>query len=211
MSKTTSALVALGVVAGLGVASLPLSTYADGTPKQTDVGVTLKIDDTLTIEADKDNADNKVDLTDGSTTGAVAVKVVTNNQTGYKLNLKGSAGTNPTSLTSGNGDQIKAATAAFTAPAALAATASDSYWGYSVANTNANLSTESAANIAKYTGTVYAGVSESGDEIVNVTKPTGTAGDTTTVTFAAALKDGQPAGTYNGQVTFTATNNVIGG
>ena len=80
-----------------------------------------------------------------------------------------------------------------------------SEWGYSVANTNANLQT----GLTQFTGSVYAGVSAAGQEIVNINKPTGDAGDKTTVTFAASIADGQPAGTYDGQVTFTATNNVI--
>ncbi len=202
MSKTTNALLALGVVAGLGAAALPLSSYAVD-PVTKDVGVTLKIEDTLEIEADKDNADNKVDLTGDGHSGAVNVTVKTNNQTGYNLNLKGSAGTNATSLTSENGDQIAAAAGTFDTPAALSTTTSE--WGYSVANTNANLQT----GLTQFTGSVYAGVSAAGQEIVNINKPTGDAGDKTTVTFAASIADGQPAGTYDGQVTFTATNNVI--
>ena len=202
MSKTTNALLALGVVAGLGAAALPLSSYAVD-PVTKDVGVTLKIEDTLEIEADKDNADNKVDLTGDGHSGAVNVTVKTNNQTGYNLNLKGSAGTNATSLTSENGDQIAAAAGTFDTPAALSTTTSE--WGYSVANTNANLHT----GLTQFTGSVYAGVSAAGQEIVNINKPTGDAGDKTTVTFAASIADGQPAGTYDGQVTFTATNNVI--
>lgn len=202
MSKTTNALLALGVVAGLGAAALPLSSYAVD-PVTKDVGVTLKIEDTLEIEADKDNADNKVDLTGDGHSGAVNVTVKTNNQTGYNLNLKGSAGTNATSLTSENGDQIAAAAGTFDTPAALSMTTSE--WGYSVANTNANLQT----GLTQFTGSVYAGVSAAGQEIVNINKPTGDAGDKTTVTFAASIADGQPAGTYDGQVTFTATNNVI--
>lgn len=202
MSKTTNALIALGVVAGLGAAALPLSSYAVD-PVTKDVGVTLKIEDTLEIEADKDNADNKVDLTGDGHSGAVNVTVKTNNQTGYNLNLKGSAGTNATSLTSENGDQIAAAAGTFDTPAALSTTTSE--WGYSVANTNANLQT----GLTQFTGSVYAGVSAAGQEIVNINKPTGDAGDKTTVTFAASIADGQPAGTYDGQVTFTATNNVI--
>lgn len=202
MSNLSKTIAILGVVAGLGVAALPLSSYA-ADPVSKDVGVTLKIDDKLTIEADKDTTDNKVDLTGEGHTGAVNVTVVTNNQTGYNLNLKGSATTNPTSLTSQNGDQIEATTGTFAAPAALSTSKSE--WGYSVANTNANNTTE----LTQFADGVYAGVSAAGQEIVNVSKPTGENGDKTTVTFAASIADGQPAGTYDGQVTFTATNNVI--
>lgn len=229
MTNLTKAIAVLGVVAGLGVAALPLSSYAvtvidgeapesgavegatydgvkDGTVK-TDVGVKLVVEDALTISADKDTTDNMVDITNGA--AAVKVTVVTNNQTGYNLNLKGTTtnGT-ATALINENKVEIAAMSAPFTAPVALSTTASE--WGYSVANTNANLSDDAKAAIAKFTEGVYAGVDgTSGAQIVDVTKPTGEDGDTTTVTFAAKVADDQPAGTYKGQVTFTATNNVI--
>ena len=194
MSKTTNALIALGVVAGLGAAALPLSSYAaDDTPKA--VGVTLTIDDELTIEAD-----NKVDLSADEHTGAVKVTVVSNNTKGYNLALKGSAATNPTSLTSGE-DQIVATKGTFAAPAAFGTDASE--WGYSVANSNVNNTTD----LTKFTGTVYAGVPATDQIIVNANKPTVSAGDITTITFAANLVDCQAAGTYEGEVTFTASNN----
>lgn len=223
MSKMSKTIAILGVVAGLGVAALPLSTYAapiiDGTAPDTtkdgivsgDTAVKLTISDELSMELSKDTTEgNEVDLADGSAPVPMTVKVITNGSKGYNLNLKGSATTNPTSLTNDDGDQILSAAAKFAAPAPLS-NATNSEWGYNVANTNANLSTESAAAIAKFkTGETlnYAGViAGDGDEIVNATKPTGSAGDTTTVTFAAVIKDGQAAGTYNGKVTFTASNN----
>ena len=223
MSKMSKTIAILGVVAGLGVAALPLSTYADtivdGTAPDTakdgvvsgDTTVKLTIKDELSMELSKDTTEgNEVDLADGSAPVPMTVKVITNGSKGYNLNLKGSATDNPTSLTNDDGDQILSAAAKFAAPASLS-NATNSEWGYNVANENANLSTESAAAIAKFkdgTDLLYAGViSGAGDEIVNVTKPTGSAGDTTTVTFAAAIKDGQASGEYTGKVTFTASNN----
>lgn len=225
MTNLTKAIAVLGVVAGLGVAALPLSSYAadntvtwgegtegtnygtDGAQKwvKTDVGVMLKIDDQLTISADKDTTEaNLVDLSGEGHTGAVNITVVTNNQSGYNLNLKGmTAEGTANALVSENKDEIDAAAGTFTAPSALSTSKSE--WGYSVANTNENLKT----TLTQFTDGVYAGVSAGGQEIVNVDKPTGTDGDKTTITFAASVADGQPAGTYKGQVTFTATNNVI--
>lgn len=189
MSKTTSALIALGVVAGLGAAALPLSSYAIE-PQTSEVGVTLKIEDELTIEANKSKTD-KVDLSGTGNTGDVTLTVVTNNQKGYNLAIKGSATTNPTSLTSENGDQIVAGSGTFDTPAVLSTTTSE--WGYRLAN---------------FTAGEYAGV-KSTDQIIKTTAaPTGTDGDETVVTFGASIKDGQPAGTYDGEVTFTATNNA---
>ena len=85
------------------------------------------------------------------------------------------------------------------APAAFGTDASE--WGYSVANSNAN----NTIDLTKFTGTVYAGVPATDQIIVNANKPTVSAGDTTTITFAANLVDGQAAGTYEGEVT--ASNN----
>ena len=55
---------------------------------------------------------------------------------------------------------------------------------------------------------MYAGDTDCTVVIKTTETPTGSAGDETTVTFGASIKDGQPAGTYNGEVTFTATNNA---
>lgn len=189
MSKTTNALIALGVVAGLGAAALPLSTYA-ADPVTSEVGVTLKIEDELTIEADKSKTD-KVDLSADGNTGDVTLTVVTNNQKGYNLGIMGSAESNPTSLTSENGDQITAVAGTLASPAALSTTTSE--WGYRLADTTAGM---------------YAGVTGDNAVIKTTNAPTGKDGDETVVTFGASIKDGQPAGTYNGEVTFTATNNA---
>lgn len=189
MSKTTNALIALGVVAGLGAAALPLSSYAVD-PATSEVGVTLTIEDELTIEADKNTTD-KVDLSGTGHTGDVTLTVVSNNQKGYNLGIMGSAETNQTSLTSENGDEIVAGSGTFAAPAALSTTTSE--WGY---------------RLASFTEGLYAGVTTNNDVIKTTAAPTGEAGDETVVTFGASIKDGQPAGTYDGEVTFTATNNA---
>lgn len=205
MSKTTSALIALGVVAGLGAAALPLSSYAID-PKEAQVGVTLTIEGTLEISANKSTTE-KVDLSADGHTGTVDVTVISNNSKGYNLGLAGTAGTgersNLTSTTNANDVFTPVAGATFAAPKALSTTVSE--WGYSVANTNEN----NKIDLSAFTGSVYAPVADGGETIVNVDKATANAGDKTTVTFAASVADGQPAGEYNGEVTFTATNNPI--
>lgn len=221
MSRMSKTIAILGVVAGLGVAALPLSTYAetivDGTAPDTakdgvvsgNTTVKLTINDELSMELSKDTTEgNEVDLGDGTSTPEMTVKVITNNTTGYKLNLKGSTTVDSpviaTDLATANKDRIQAGTGTFTAPKALTAE-TFSAWGYKVANSNAN----NTVTYTQFTDGLYAGVDAGGQEIVNVSKPTGNAGDTTTVTFAADVKDGQAAGVYTGQVTFTATNNTV--
>jgi len=225
MTNLTKAIAVLGVVAGLGVAALPLSSYAEtvtwvesgetgydankmGTDSdgnkyvKTDVGVTLKIEDALSIEADKDNTDgNKVTLDETNKTGAVNIIIKTNNKAGYNLHLAGTTDGDATSLVGANtGEKIVAGGGTFAAPAVFDVT-SNSQWGYRVAHNDTLLTQFDAEN--KY-------VAVSADqEIIKTTNPTGSAGDKTTVTFGYELKDGQAADTYNGKVTFTATNNVV--
>lgn len=195
MSKTTGVLVALGIVGGLGVAALPLSSYADGTPKSTPVGVTMTIEDELSISADKSTTD-KVDLSADGHTGTATITVVTNNTKGYNLGIKGSAGTNPTHLTSTTNanDKIAASTGTVAAPAALSTSTSE--WGYRLATWDADK---------------FAGVGGDNAVIKTTGAATTSTGDKTVVTFGASIADGQPAGTYEGQVTFTATNNAVSG
>ncbi len=195
MSKSTSVLVALGVVGGLGVAALPLSTYADGTPKSNDVGITLTLDDELQISADKSTTD-KVDLSGDSHTGDATITVTTNNTKGYNLGIKGSAATNATALTSTTNanDTIAAAAGTVAAPAAFDTAKSE--WGYRLATWEADK---------------FAGVTGNNDVIKTTSVPTTSTGDATVVTFGVSIADGQAAGTYEGQVTFTATNNAVSG
>ncbi len=211
MSKLTQSIAILGVVAGLGVAALPLSTYAaqptptnpakvvdgDANDKNTDTGkvatdtsINLLIEDVLSIDTSADVVLlNKANSFTGT---ALTVNVATNNSKGYTLNIAGTATTNPTDLTSTTvpADKIGAAAVAFAdaAPLALAADGS-SVWGYSVDGTN------------------FAGVkADAGETIKTTSAATVDAGEDTSVTFAAKLKDGQASGTYEGKVTFTAAN-----
>ncbi len=205
MSKMSKTIAILGVVAGLGVAALPLSSYAatsstDGTPVSDTATVKLTIDKKLSIALDKKEAD----LTDGTTTDDIAVTVITNNTKGYSLKIAGTAGTNPTSLTGNNAntDQIVAFSKGADAPAALAVEGNASVWGYTVAGDD---------KVDGFTATtLFAGVkgAADADTIASSDAETAAAGNVTTVTFAAALVNNQPAGTYTGEVTFTASDNA---
>ncbi len=230
MSKMSKTIAILGVVAGLGVAALPLSTYAtpvewsstpdtntpaawgtDGTNRWVKDSTTVKltIDDTLSIEAVAagDNAD-LADLGNGNAKPTVDVTVITNNSKGYNLGIQGTATTGTANaLTSKTvtTDFIPAMTAPFDTPAALSDTASE--WGYSVSTASTNATEASTTALAKFTGNVFAGVKTTNDIVLTTDAATVKEGEKTTFTFAAALKNGQAAGEYEGQVTFTATNN----
>lgn len=206
MSKMSQTIAILGVVAGLGVAALPLSTYAatestDGTPVSDNATVKLTLAKKLSLTLDT----NEADLGDGSKTPAIAATVITNNSKGYNLTIAGSTttGSVKTVLTSGVvADDIVAASGSATTPAALTATTS-SVWGYTATGDDIVDGFKNATGDAK-----YAGVTETGEPIASNTSATEATGNITTVTFGAALIDNQAAGTYEGQVTFTASDNA---
>lgn len=105
MSKITKTIAALGVVAGLGVAALPLASYAATTQ---DIVVKATIGESLTVTAPTSAT---VELT--PTNGAAAVEksssvtVNTNHLSGFTLNIKDSDA--ETGLT-GTGGTIAAGT-----------------------------------------------------------------------------------------------------
>lgn len=208
MSRMSKTIAILGVVAGLGVAALPLSTYA-ADPVSKDTTVKLTIDSTLTLALSKDTTEgNEVDLTsENSFADSMTATVTTNNATGYSLNLKGSGKKDAIALVNSDNDKIEALVAPFAAPVALDAS-SNSVWGYSVSHdADANMKADITTAIAGFGTDKYAGVTADGEEIMNIAKPTATTGDVTTVNFKAALKTGQASGIYLGQVTFTASEN----
>lgn len=214
MSNMTKTIAILGVVAGLGVAALPLSTYAaptaiegTGTPLSApkDVPVQLTIKETLnmyvTDEAGTADFTSPVKIGSSEIAAAgkyesdpIAVKVETANKGGYALTIVGSYvkdglsgddATNAlTSLVNENNTMISAG--------ALADADTESTWGYAV---------DTAAGETASFGT-WTGVTDSAVEINKLTEA-GT--QTTKVKFGANIVAGQQAGTYNGQVTFTAT------
>ena len=206
MTNLSKTIAILGVVAGLGVAALPLSSYAaestDGTPVSENATVKLTIDKKLSLTLDTAEAD----LGDGSQTPAIKATVITNNSKGYTLKIAGSTSTGSvkTVLTSGVvKDDIVAASGTAGTPAALAKTATASVWGYTVAGDDITTGFKNATGDAK-----YAGVTESGEAIASKDAATAATGNLTTITFAADLLDNQAAGEYTGQVTFTASDNA---
>lgn len=216
MSNISKTIAVLGVVAGLGVAALPLSSYAapvkwdteastDGSYGTTDgnnwvkkdTDIKLTIEDVLSIDTDATEVElASTDGTEYTNATPLNVTVISKNSKGYNLTIAGTAATNPTSLTNTvtSSDQITAGAGTFTAPAALS-NATTSEWGYSIVGNTA------------FDGGLYAGVKPGGETIKTSTASTVNAGEKTQINFAAKIKDGQASGTYKGKVTFTATNN----
>lgn len=214
MSNISKTIAVLGVVAGLGVAALPLSSYAapvkwnteastDGSYGTTDgnnwvkkdTDIKLTIEDVLSIDTDATEVElTSTDGTEYTNAAPLNVTVISKNSKGYNLTIAGTAATNKTSLTNAAGDQIFKGAGIFATPAALDNT-TQSQWGYSVVGE------------AAFTEGLYAGVTEAGETIKTSTASTVNEGEKTQVNFAAKIKDGQASGTYTGKVTFTATNN----
>ena len=179
MSKITKTIAALGVVAGLGVAALPLASYAaESNDNPTTVNVTASLQESLTLNVSEDAL--AVTLTNGGAvqTAATTATVTTNHATGYSLTMaaKGSnanlvSGTNniPTSATVEQGGA--------------------SAWGYSLDD-----------------GASYKAVPTDATEIASSGTPTDTDGTETKITIGVYADDSQAAGTYNGGFILTATN-----
>lgn len=203
MSKTTSALVALGVVAGLGAAALPLSSYAAPTPIEgtgnpieatKDVPVQLVIEETLSMYVTNEAGDadftSPVALTstdkENYESTPIAIKVEAGNKDGYHLTMHGSgAGTVKTSLYNENNTEITTGDLTST---------TDSQWGYKVLKGAEGATLDAAWNPVTLEASA-----------ANIDSLATSGVQTTKVTFGAHVVKGQEAGTYNGKVTFTAT------
>lgn len=88
MSKITKTIAALGVVAGLGVAALPLASYAATTQN---IAVEAEIGETLSVETPT-AATVELAPTNGAAAaeGSSSVTVKTNHLSGFTLNIKDS-------------------------------------------------------------------------------------------------------------------------
>lgn len=212
MSKMSKTIAALGVVAGLGVAALPLSSYADDYSQSTQAKVQAEVGGAISIAVDSGNANDNtlVDLgqlmVNGDVkTSSVDVIVSTNNTKvgeqgiGYTLTMSMVGDNN--SLNNGNGATIPAGTPE----------KGTSAWGYTQ-STITDADSIAAATWKK----VPAGTAS--DPAVALTTTTGkiptateadgvvTAGkETTKVTFGASADGSQQEGIYTGSVIFTAT------
>ncbi len=184
MKKLTKIIAVTGIVAGLGVAALPIASHA-AESASANVTVTLKVSDAISIAFVDPNPDHagatisaaNIDLgtlapstvtnfNDGS--NKVTTLVKSNNLSGYTVTASG------VSLTSGSNSIPYGAVTSGTS-------------AYGMAKTNSG-----------FTGLT---------EVDSKTAPSATDGDRTDLYFGASISASQPTGTYTGTVTITATNN----
>ena len=116
MSKVTKTIAALGVVAGLGVAALPLASYA---ANPTPVNLTASLDDSLSLSVTETELAFELENGGAVVTDETAATVTTNNGKGYDLNIKAASGDGALTSTVGS----------YTIPAGPAAQGT-SAWGY---------------------------------------------------------------------------------
>ncbi len=201
MSKMSKAIAVLGVVAGLGVAALPLSTYAAGSSASKNGQVQVQVEGAIAInivDPETDNAEG-ITLTNGlldlgtlkvngaPATGAMGVQVATNNATGYTLQIKAAT----TADMVGSGDA-----AGSVIPANAAVAAGTAGWAYKGGGVTANTAISTTAAQLKKTTTAPTG-----------TAVDGKASEVTDVTFTVAADSTTTEGTYTGTVVFMATAN----
>ena len=179
MSKITKTIAALGVVAGLGVAALPLASYAATTTDS--VTVNAEVGTSMSVSLDKESVSLNpipggapVNTEGGQTITATAI---TNNTNGYKLTLTDGDSENHYLASGGN----------HIAPGAP--TQGRSLWGVKFNNADA------------YTALGAAGFSR------NEADATADDGETTNIDFAVSASPSQASGTYTNTMTVTVTAN----
>ncbi len=196
MKKMTAAMAALGIVAGLGAAALPLASYAS----EATVPVTAIIDDALSITiTDATSGDELgVDgvLLEGVQQGGALVSknvAITVGGTGnYKLTLEDRLVDN--ALISAEGNRIEALSAAdATAFVDTSAAVANSAWAYGTTDTLSTAPTTWQAVPARGNAAVLA------NRNAVASKPT------TYVGFGVRADENQEAGRYTSDVIFTAS------
>ena len=191
MSKSTKFIAAFGIVAGLGIAALPIASASADT---SDVEVSVSVDSAISLAMSGTTsisalAPNAADLTTMSSTATVS----TNDLDGYTLTVIDKD--TVTALTNANSDTIPAATATPTAgTAGWGVQTSEAYTGM-----DTGLNTAWTAMPAS-TGTALT-LKNTG------TQTAATSADTTVLKYGVATAAAQPTGTYTDTIVFTATAN----
>ncbi len=206
MSKMSKAIAVLGVVAGLGVAALPLSSYAadpTGASASKAAQVVVEVGGAISIEitnpgtvtqvsgvtvANDTLTLNQAKINGAISKGSLGVRVLTNAAEKYSLNMKAQGTTDMVGSGTAAGSSIK------TTASLAQGTAG---WAYSMDN-----------------GTTWKAIPDAtgaGDEInpngqtASVASQSKPFSEVTDVTFGVAADETTPEGTYTGNVTFTAT------
>lgn len=198
MSKMTKVIAALGVVAGLGVAAMPLSSYAAQTATA-NVDVYATVDSALSITAEDATVDlGTIGLSTMKTSAPVKVSVATT-ANAYKLEIQGLNGDDQMHTVDENGFVVTADMAAASDGKLTVATidagdltGTTSSWGYQLEGE-----------------TAFKAIPKTLEEIVGTDDTTvaegAAASGSHNVIFGVKIGSTQADGRYKGSVVFTAT------
>ena len=196
MSKMTKTIAALGVVAGLGVAALPLSSYATIVSDSTTVTAQAIIGEAISVTADATDDTVKIEnvtANQEAATGSTVLTIQTNNTNGYNVTIKDADAV--TALTTDGADADNGI------PASNALTNGTKGWGFKTATSTEGVTVSAAAQAyrAIETGTQTIASRASGASVTD--------GDKIDLTFGVVVDSSIAAGTYSDDVVITATTN----
>lgn len=191
MSKTTKFIAALGVVAGIGVAALPLTSYAT----EQHLAITATVDSSISLALSGTNnltvGSNAVNLDTASTTASVT----TNSLKGYTLSVTDKDTVTDLTHTTQSDKKIAAQDGTPTAGTSTwAVQAGGNYTGMTSGldtNWKAMPAKGGTALVIKNSGAVTAAINQ----------------DQTTLKYGVATAANQESGEYTNEITFTATVN----
>lgn len=204
MSKMSKAIAVLGVVAGLGVAALPLSSYAADEPysQSTSADVQVEVSGAISIEVDNGATDagvakNLVDLGQIKLNGDIVSK-------GLKVTVKTNAGVQSDvayslTMTTESTNNALVNENGIELPAGVPQQGT-SAWGYAVGESLTD-ATEGLTDWAAVPGKG----STPAELKANDNVPSDAHSKDTFVYFGATASTGQREGIYKGTVVFTAT------
>lgn len=178
MSKMTKTIAALGVVAGLGVAAMPLSSYALEDTET--VNLTVEVGQSIEITAKETTVDLGEATSSKMAEGGTIITVHTNNERGYTATIKADG-----SRLTGTTDSSNLIPAS---GSSVVPTNGTSAWGYKIGSI-----------------TDYIAATTTPQEFADTSAVSAQAGDKYDLGFAVSVAPNQAADTYKGSVTLTAT------
>ncbi|MCL2038320.1 hypothetical protein FWG86_00185 [Candidatus Saccharibacteria bacterium] len=214
MTTKTKAIMGLGLVAGLGVAVLPLASYADTDSESADVRVTVEESITITginnqaLALDFDGSMISAGTVD---TGYHIVTVSTSSATGYNLTMAAPVGT--LNLQTASGPNAYGGAVGFTGIGAGTVVGADDTSAYNEATLTTGFTFASTAPSAGLWGYRLSGwtadnyVSVPSAAVTIAASDSAAASQATTITFAAQAGTTTPAGSYGTWINYVASTN----
>ena len=188
MSKMSKAIAALGVVAGLGVAALPLSSYAVSDTATTTAQAIVGDSIVITV-ADANVTMDNVMANQETNEASTDITIQTNNVSGDQVQIKDSDGETALKTTDGSGTNSGIA-------AGIPAKGTNA-WGFKASSTSSNVDASSSD--------AYRAVKTSNQILAEGTAASTNDGDKITLTFGVTVDTTIAAGTYSDEVTLTAS------